>query len=123
MTKPLFTIITSTFNAGHAIDIAASSVRAQHRDDVEYIIVDGASSDDTLTRLEQYRDVVTRIISEPDTGIYDAINKGIRAASGDLIGIIGADDSLLTGALDVVARYHHEAPRRHLCGRDSSDYR
>ncbi|WEJ99496.1 MAG: glycosyltransferase [Candidatus Sphingomonas phytovorans] len=110
MTKPLFTIITSTFNAGHAIDIAASSVRAQHRDDVEYIIVDGASSDDTLTRLEQYRDVVTRIISEPDTGIYDAINKGIRAASGDLIGIIGADDSLLTGALDVVARYHHEAP-------------
>lgn len=102
--QPLFTIITSTFNCGQAIEIAAASVRGQHRNDVEYIIVDGASTDDTLHFVGRNRDVITSVISEPDKGIYDALNKGILAARGKIIGIIGADDSLVPGALDAVAR-------------------
>lgn len=108
MKKPLFTVLTSTFNAGHAIEVAASSVRNQHRDDVEYIIIDGASKDDTLHYVERNRDVVTTVISEPDSGIYDALNKGIRAARGELIGIIGCDDSLVPGALATVAKQHEK---------------
>lgn len=110
MDQPLFTIITSTFNCGQAIEIAAASVRGQHRDDVEYIIVDGASKDDTLHFVGRNRDVITTVISEPDSGIYDALNKGIRAARGKLIGIIGADDSLVPGALDAVARQLTRTP-------------
>jgi glycosyltransferase involved in cell wall biosynthesis/acetyltransferase-like isoleucine patch superfamily enzyme len=101
--KPLFSIITSTFNAGNTIDIAASSVRDQHRDDVEYIVVDGASKDDTLKHIERNRDVITHVVSEPDTGIYDALNKGIMLARGELICVIGSDDSLIPGALSAVA--------------------
>lgn len=74
------------------------------RDDVEYIIIDGASKDDTLHYVERNRDVITKVISEPDSGIYDALNKGIRAAQGKLIGIIGCDDSLVPGALAAVER-------------------
>lgn len=108
--KPFFTIITSTFNAGSTIEVAISSVRDQHRDDIEYIIVDGASTDDTLDYVERNRDVVTHVISEPDTGIYDALNKGIALAQGTLIGIIGADDNLVPGALSAVARQFQKDP-------------
>lgn len=110
MKKPLFTIITSTFNTGSDIEIAISSVRDQNRDDVEYIIVDGASSDDTLHHVERNRDVVTHVVSEPDSGIYDALNKGVKLAQGKLIGIIGCDDSLIPGALSVLARQHALEP-------------
>lgn len=110
MKQPLFTIVTSTFNAADAIEVAVESVRSQHRDDIEYIIVDGASKDNTLSVVERNRDVVTTVISEPDTGIYDALNKGVRAAQGKLIGIIGADDSLVPGALDAVARQFRQSP-------------
>lgn len=110
MKKPFFTILTSTYNASHAIEIAAASVRGQHRDDVEYIVIDGASTDDTLDYIGRNRDVITKVISEPDKGIYDALNKGIRAASGTLIGIIGCDDSLVPGALDAVERQFRREP-------------
>lgn len=102
--KPFFSIITSTFNAGEAVNVAISSVRDQYRNDVEYIIIDGASTDDTLEQVEKNRDVVTHVVSEPDTGIYDALNKGISLARGTLIGIIGCDDSLLPGSLAAVAK-------------------
>lgn len=108
--RPLFSILTSTYNAGAAISIAAASVRVQHRNDVEYIIIDGASTDDTLEHVERNRDVITHVISESDSGIYDALNKGIAAASGTLIGIIGCDDSFVPGALDAVARAHRSKP-------------
>lgn len=68
--------------------------------------MDGASSDDTLRYVERNRDVVTHVVSEPDAGIYDALNKGIKLAQGKLIGIIGCDDSLVPGALSVLARQH-----------------
>lgn len=106
MGKPLFSIITATYNVGESIEIAAASIRNQYRDDVEFIVVDGASSDNTLEVIERNRDVITKVISEKDSGIYDALNKGIAASSGRIIGIIGSDDSLVPGALDAVAMAH-----------------
>jgi hypothetical protein len=99
---PLFTIITTTFNAGERLDLAIDSVRRQGHA-VDYILVDGGSSDDTLARIEANRDIVSQWISEPDEGIYDAINKGIMLARGQLIGVLGADDCYEPGALDAVA--------------------
>ncbi len=58
----------------------------------EYIIVDGNSSDNTKSIIEKYKDKITHFISEPDNGIYDAMNKGLRMATGDLVGILNSDD-------------------------------
>lgn len=88
-------IITITFNSAHCISRAIESVRSQHYSDIEHIIVDGASTDGTLDIIRTYAaqspDSV-RWISEPDHGIYDALNKGIKMATGDIIGFLHSDD-------------------------------
>ncbi len=88
-------IVTVAFNAEATIAKAVASVVSQRQDgfELEYIIVDGASSDGTLAALEPYRNGITHIISEPDRGLYDAMNKGIAVATGDFIGILNADDA------------------------------
>jgi glycosyltransferase involved in cell wall biosynthesis len=85
-------IITVVFNNQKTISSAINSVLSQSHTDVEYIIIDGASTDGTLEIINQYRDKITLIISEKDNGIYDAMNKGIRIATGDIIGILNSDD-------------------------------
>lgn len=87
-------IITIAFNAQSTIVDAVSSVLSQNigSHELEYIVVDGASTDQTLLRLEPFRSGITQLISEPDQGLYDAMNKGIAAATGDFIGILNADD-------------------------------
>lgn len=89
-------IITVVYNGGHCIKKCIDSVIKQTYPDIEYIIVDGNSKDDTLSIVNQYRDQVDKVISEPDKGIYDAMNKGIQAATGELIGILNADDEYAT---------------------------
>jgi len=86
-------IITIAFNAADTIKDTVESVLSQQLDgfDLEYIVIDGASSDATLAILAPFQDRIT-LISEPDQGIYDAMNKGISNASGDYIGILNADD-------------------------------
>ena len=84
-------IITVTLNRCDTLRDALESVLGQTIP-VEYIIVDGGSTDGTLELLAAYGDRIARVISEPDEGIYDAMNKGIRAATGDIIGILNADD-------------------------------
>ena len=88
-------IVTIAYNAEATIADAARSVTSQVREgfELEYIIVDGASSDGTLATLEPYREGIAHIISEPDNGLYDAMNKGVRAATGDVVGILNADDA------------------------------
>ena len=88
------TIVTIAFNAEATIADAVASVISQKRDgfDLEYIVVDGASSDGTLDAIEPYRNQINQLISEPDQGLYDAMNKGLRAATGDFVGILNADD-------------------------------
>ena len=86
-------IITVTRNAATTVRRALESIKAQIGDfDLEHIVVDGASTDDTLSILQEYCHV-NRLISEPDKGIFDAMNKGIQHASGAIVGILNADDT------------------------------
>lgn len=85
-------IITATYNSATTIRDTIESVIAQDYDDIEHIIVDGASKDKTLEIVKGYGDKIAKIISEPDKGIYDAMNKGIKSATGDVVGILNSDD-------------------------------
>ena len=84
-------IITVTYNSGKTVKDTLESVCNQSYSDIEHIIIDGASKDDTLDIVNEYTHVA-RVISESDDGIYDAMNKGIRLATGDVIGILNSDD-------------------------------
>lgn len=86
------TIITVSYNAVDTIESTINSVLSQDYNDIEYIIIDGNSSDGTKEIIQKYDDRITKWISEKDKGIYDAMNKGIQLASGDIIGILNADD-------------------------------
>ena len=85
-------VITVCFNSEATIRDTIKSVLAQDYPNVEYIIVDGASTDGTMDIVREYRDRIDVVISEPDKGIYDAMNKGIRAATGDVVGLLNSDD-------------------------------
>jgi len=85
-------LITVTRNAQNTIGRCIDSVIAQNYDNLEYIVIDGASADDTVQIIRQYGQFVNHLVSEPDAGIYDAMNKGIHLATGNVIGILNADD-------------------------------
>jgi glycosyltransferase involved in cell wall biosynthesis len=85
-------LITPTYNCNDVIEYALNSVYEQTYDDIEHLVVDGGSSDGTVEKLKRYK--VSKFISEPDNGIYDALNKGIKITSGDVIGFLHADDEL-----------------------------
>lgn len=85
-------IITSCYNRTRTIRSAIESVLAQDYSDIEYIVVDGASKDGSLEIIKEYEGRIAKIVSEPDHGMYEAINKGIRLASGDVIGLLHSDD-------------------------------
>lgn len=87
-----FTIITATYNSSSTLKDTLVSVNSQTYPDIEHIIVDGVSKDNSLEIVKMYGSRVTKVISEPDNGIYDAMNKGIQAATGDIIGILNSDD-------------------------------
>ncbi len=97
--KPLISIVTAVRNGGLHIEQTILSVLSQTYDNVEYIIIDGASTDGTLDIIRKYDDRIAYWISEPDRGIYDAMNKGITTAHGSLINLLNADDYLEPGAL------------------------
>ncbi len=90
--NPRFTIITVTYNAAKVIEKTIQSIVAQTYKNYEYIIIDGASKDSTLAIIDKYRDNVNTVISEPDKGLYDAMNKGIATASGDYLCFLNAGD-------------------------------
>ncbi len=85
-------IITVCYNSSETIETTIQSVVSQNYNNIEYIIVDGLSSDDTLKIVERYKNKIAKVISEKDNGIYYAINKGIANATGDIIAILHADD-------------------------------
>ncbi len=91
---PKISIITVTLNSEKTLEQTISSVVNQTYDNIEYIIIDGGSTDGTLDIIRKYEKSIACFISEPDNGIYEAFNKGVRAATGDYIEIIGSDDSL-----------------------------
>lgn len=89
---PLISVITVAYNAVSTIEAAICSVLGQTYGNVEYIIVDGGSDDGTLEILDKYRDRLASCHSGPDEGVYDAMNKGIAMATGDVVGFLNADD-------------------------------
>ncbi|WP_102408581.1 glycosyltransferase family 2 protein [Parabacteroides bouchesdurhonensis] len=99
-------VITTTYNSGRTVRDTIESVLSQDYPDIEYIIIDGASTDDTLRIVNEYADRISWIVSEPDKGIYDAMNKGIRMATGDVVGILNSDDFF--ASQDVVSRIASE---------------
>jgi len=85
-------IITVCFNSAATIRDAIESVLAQSHADIEHIVIDGASTDETVNILGEYGENIATVISEPDGGIYDAMNKGISVATGEIVGILNSDD-------------------------------
>ncbi len=85
-------IITITYNSAETLEETIQSVLSQDYQDIEYIIVDGASKDSTMEIVDRYRSSISKIVSERDKGIYDAMNKGVSLATGDVIGILNSDD-------------------------------
>ncbi len=85
-------LITVVYNAESTISRCMKSVIRKNFNNVQYIIIDGGSTDQTVQIIEGYRDHISCFLSEPDKGVYDAINKGIKLATGDIVGVLNADD-------------------------------
>ncbi len=85
-------IITVTFNNAEVLDDCIKSVLNQSHNSIEHIVIDGGSKDDTIKILKKYKNHLSKFISEPDQGIYHAMNKGIKLADGDVIGFLNSDD-------------------------------
>ncbi len=85
-------IITAVFNRENSISRCVESVLAQSYPNIEYIIIDGGSTDGTLSALQSFEDGIDIFISEKDDGIYNALNKGIHLATGDIVGFLHSDD-------------------------------
>ena len=107
---PLITIITVVLNGGRYMEQAIQSVINQDYSRLEYIVIDGGSTDGTLDIIRKYEDRIDYWVSEPDNGIYDTMNKGIALAKGELIGLLNADDYYESQALQTVAAASVAAP-------------
>lgn len=92
--RPKFSIITVTYNAAKVLEDTIQSIVTQTYKNVEYIIIDGRSTDGTLGIINKYRNHIHTVITEPDQGLYDAMNKGIRLATGDYLCFLNAGDCL-----------------------------
>lgn len=103
MQQPKITVITATYNCASTLERTLKSVLEQNYSNLEYIIIDGVSTDGTLDIVEKYKSQLSCVVSEPDKGIYDAMNKGLDRASGDFIYFIGGDDVMKSGVLNEIA--------------------
>src|SRR3954468_2397674 len=106
---PLISVIIPTFNSGAKIAATVGSVLSQRQGLYELLVIDGGSTDDTLTHLRAQGPAL-RYLSEPDEGIYDAMNKGIRLTSGEFLYFLGAGDRLLPGVLEAIAAEIRKLP-------------
>ena len=108
---PLVSIVTPSYNQAEYLEETIQSVLSQTYPNIEYILVDGASSDGSLEIIEKYESKLARWISEKDKGQTDAINKGFALAKGEIIGWINSDDTLLTNAVEKAVTYLQAHPQ------------
>lgn len=103
-------LITVSFNSAATIKDTIESIHAQDYSDIEYIIADGNSKDETISIVKSYDTIINKWISEPDKGIYDAMNKAIKMATGEVVGILNSDDFYsATNIISQVAEAFHES--------------
>jgi glycosyltransferase involved in cell wall biosynthesis len=114
--RPTITIITPSLNQAAFIERTLRSVLDQGYENLEYLVVDGGSTDGAVEVIERYADRLSWWVSEPDRGQTDAINKGLRRATGEIVGYVNSDDRLLPGALDAVAAAFASTTRRWVSG-------
>lgn len=105
---PLISVITVVRNGERYIEQAITSVVGQSYPNVEYIVIDGGSTDGTMSIVRRYEEKIDVVVSEPDKGIYDAMNKGLGLATGDLVSFLNSDDWYEDGALEEVARLYRK---------------
>ena len=110
--NPLISIITVVYNGDKYLEQTIKSVINQTYKNIEYIIVDGGSTDRTLEIIKKYEEQIDYWISEPDEGLYDAMNKGIRKANGDLIGMINSDDWYELNTVKQVVQSYINNPKK-----------
>lgn len=113
-------LITAVYNNAEGLRISLASSLRQNYKNIERIIVDGGSIDRTLDVIESYRDYIDYVISEPDDGIYDALNKGMKVANGDILGVLHSDDyfpdkECLTKVVEKFERTRSDALYADLC--------
>jgi glycosyltransferase involved in cell wall biosynthesis len=109
--RPLVSIVTPTLNQGRFIDATIRSIRGQTYDHVEHIVVDGGSTDQTLDILRTHEgSYPMRWSSEPDRGMYDAVNKGMRQASGEILAYLNSDDLYFPWTIEIVVAYFDRHP-------------
>lgn len=105
-------IITVVWNNKNTIKDAINSVLYQTYENIEYIIIDGASTDGTVDVVRSYGDRISKFLSEPDSGLYDAMNKGLKLATGDVVGILNSDDFYMNS--EVIARVVKEFQQKNV---------
>jgi glycosyltransferase involved in cell wall biosynthesis len=108
---PRISLVTPVFNSAKYIEQTIRSVLAQNYPNLEYFIIDGGSTDGSVEIIRKYESQISGWVSEPDSGMYDAINKGFARTSGELMGWISATDQLHTGALAVVGSVFRDLPQ------------
>ena len=111
MTPPRITLVTPSFNQGQYLEQTLRSVLDQGYPNLEYIVVDGGSTDDSVEITKRYADRLAWWVSEKDAGQSDALDKGFARATGEVFGYINSDDVLYPGALDAVAKAYAQGAR------------
>lgn len=110
MIQPKVTIITVCYNSKKTISATIESVLSQTYENIEYILIDGLSTDGTIDVINNYSDRIDKIICEPDKGIYDAFNKGIKNSTGDYIQIVNSDDTIPNDKIEICVNYMKKNP-------------